>query len=49
MSTTARVGEELGYDVLLAADAIGDRDIPGASGRDVTKVRLIPDNTNFHD
>ncbi len=38
VSTTARAGAELGYDVLLVADAIGDRDIPGASGKDVTKV-----------
>lgn len=29
---------QLGYNVILAEDAIGDRDIPGTSGEDVTKV-----------
>jgi nicotinamidase-related amidase len=29
VSTTARSGDELGYEVLLVKDAIGDRDIPG--------------------
>ncbi|GAB7350063.1 hypothetical protein MBLNU459_g0732t1 [Dothideomycetes sp. NU459] len=38
VSTTARQGAELGYDVLLAEDAIGDRDIPGASAEEVTKM-----------
>jgi len=38
VSTTARDGARLGYDVLLAEDCIGDRDIPGASGEDVTKM-----------
>jgi len=38
VSTTAREAHQLGYDVVLASDAIGDRDIPGASGEDVTKV-----------
>jgi hypothetical protein len=28
----------LGYDVIIAEDAVGDRDIPGASGADVTKM-----------
>jgi nicotinamidase-related amidase len=41
VSTTARAGVELGYDVLLAADGIGDRDIPGASGKDVTEVSFF--------
>lgn len=41
VSTTAREGAQLGYDVILAEDAIGDRDIPGASGVDVTKVPSI--------
>lgn len=38
VSTTARDGARLGYDVLLAEDAVGDRDIPGASGAEVTKM-----------
>jgi nicotinamidase-related amidase len=40
VSTTARQAAEKGYDVILARDAIGDRDIPGASGEEVTKMAL---------
>ena len=39
VSTTARQASELGYDVVLVADAIGDRDIPGIGGEELTKVR----------
>lgn len=38
VSTTARDAARLGYDVLVAEDCVGDRDIPGASGADVTKM-----------
>lgn len=38
VSTTARDAARLGYDVILPEDAIGDRDIPGASGAEVTKM-----------
>ena len=38
VSTTARDGARLGYDVLVAEDAVGDRDIPGASGKEVSKM-----------
>ncbi len=38
VSTTARVGAELGYDVIIAEDAVGDRDIPGAKAEDVVKM-----------
>ncbi len=38
MSTTARDADRLGYDVLIAEDCVGDRDIPGASGEEVTKM-----------
>jgi nicotinamidase-related amidase len=38
VSTTARAGAELGYDVILAEDAIGDRDIPGAKADEVVKM-----------
>lgn len=41
VSTTARQGAQLGYDVLLAEDAIGDRDIPGVSAEEVTKTALL--------
>jgi len=40
VSTTARQAAEKGYDVILASDAIGDRDIPGASGEEVTRIAL---------
>lgn len=39
ISTTARQAAQRGYDVLIAGDAVGDRDIPGATGAEVTKVR----------
>jgi hypothetical protein len=31
----------LGYDVIIAEDAVGDRDIPGASGEEVTKMVMV--------
>lgn len=40
VSTTARQGHELGYDVLICGDAVGDRDIPGAKGEEVTEMVL---------
>lgn len=40
VSTTAREGFQLGYDVVVVEDGIGDRDIPGASGQDVTSMTL---------
>jgi len=40
VSTTARAGAERGYDVLLAEDAIGDRDIPGLDGKAVKNAVL---------
>ncbi|KAI9779280.1 MAG: hypothetical protein M1835_004749 [Candelina submexicana] len=41
VSTTAREGSQSGYEIILAEDAIGDRDIPGASGEDVTKMVML--------
>lgn len=40
VSTTARQAAERGYDVLLAKEAIGDRDIPGARAEDVVEMSL---------
>ncbi|EXJ92706.1 hypothetical protein A1O3_01258 [Capronia epimyces CBS 606.96] len=40
VSTTARAGADLGKNVVLAVDAIGDRDIPGFTGPEVTDARL---------
>ena len=40
VSTTARQAAERGYDVVLAEEAIGDRDIPGASAADVVRMTL---------
>jgi nicotinamidase-related amidase len=41
VSTTARQAAQRGYDVLLAEDAIGDRNIPGASADQVVKTVLL--------
>ncbi|KAJ5116826.1 pyrazinamidase/nicotinamidase [Penicillium angulare] len=40
ISTTTRAGSELGYDVLIVKDAVGDRDIPGVDGEQLTSVVL---------
>ncbi|KAF3043989.1 hypothetical protein E8E12_004757 [Didymella heteroderae] len=40
VSTTARQAAQRGYDVLVVEDGIGDRDIPGVKGEEVTKVTL---------
>lgn len=40
VSTTARAGADMGYDVILAEDAIGDRDVPGSTADEVKRVAL---------
>ncbi|CAI7642191.1 unnamed protein product [Penicillium crustosum] len=40
ISTTARAGSELGYDVVVVRDAVGDRHIPGADAETVVRVVL---------
>jgi nicotinamidase-related amidase len=40
VSTTAREAYQRGLEVLVVADAVGDRDIPGVSGVEVTRVSL---------
>jgi nicotinamidase-related amidase len=40
VSTTARQAAEKGYDVILAREAIGDRDIPGMKGEELVEVVL---------
>lgn len=40
ISTTARAGNELGYDVLVVRDGVGDRDIPGVGGEELTATVL---------
>ncbi|RPA82374.1 Isochorismatase hydrolase [Ascobolus immersus RN42] len=40
VSTTAREGMQSGFDVGVAGDAIGDRDIPGASAEELVRVVL---------
>jgi len=47
VSTTAREAFQLGYEVVLPRDAIGDRDIPGASGDEVTKMVMLELNDLF--
>lgn len=40
VSTTAREAMQKGYEVILVEDAIGDRDIPGVKGEELTRVAL---------
>lgn len=40
VSTTARQAAERGYEVILAKEAIGDRDIPGAKAEQVVEGSL---------
>ena len=40
MSTTSRQGHEQGWDVTVVEDCVGDRDIPGVKGDELTKVVL---------
>lgn len=40
VSTTARAGAERGYDVVVARDAVGDRDIPGVGAAELVSVVL---------
>ncbi|EAS31265.3 isochorismatase family hydrolase [Coccidioides immitis RS] len=41
VSTTARSANELGYDVVVAQDGVGDRDLPGYNGEEVKKMALL--------
>ncbi|KAK7414927.1 phospholipase C type enzyme [Neonectria punicea] len=47
VSTTARHGDQLGYDVILVEDAIGDRDIPGVGADQLKKVVLAEISDSF--
>jgi len=38
ISSTSRIGAELGYDVSVIRDAIGDRDVPGASAKQLVEA-----------
>lgn len=40
VSTTARQASQRGYDVLVVEDGVGDRDIPGAKGEELTRIVL---------
>lgn len=40
VSTTARQAQQRGYEVLVVEGGIGDRDIPGVKGDELTKVVL---------
>lgn len=40
VSTTTRAAGELGYEVLVARDAVGDRDIPGVDAETLKPVAL---------
>ncbi|KAL8911552.1 MAG: hypothetical protein Q9172_007651, partial [Xanthocarpia lactea] len=38
ISATSRIGAELGYEVSVVSDAIGDRDIPGVKAQQLVDV-----------
>ncbi|KAL4962996.1 putative isochorismatase family hydrolase [Aspergillus stella-maris] len=40
VSTTARAGNELGYEVVVVREAVGDRDIPGVEAKTLVDVAL---------
>ncbi|KAF1817381.1 Isochorismatase hydrolase [Eremomyces bilateralis CBS 781.70] len=40
VSATVRAGAELGYDISVLRDAVGDRDIPGANAEELVRVSL---------
>ncbi|KAF4124284.1 Isochorismatase family [Geosmithia morbida] len=40
ISTTARQGHERGWDVTVVEDCVGDRDIPGVEGDELTRTVL---------
>lgn len=40
VATTADQADERGYDVLIAEDAVGDRDIPGVKAEDLKRTVL---------
>ncbi len=40
ISGTSRAGAELGYDVSVIRDGIGDRDIPGANAKQLVDVSI---------
>lgn len=48
VSTTAREAHQLGYDVIVAKDAVGDRSVPDAEGKatvtgqQLTQVCRVP-------
>lgn len=41
VSTTARAGAEMGYDVIVVRDAVGDRNIPGVKAGDLVDTALL--------
>jgi nicotinamidase-related amidase len=38
VSATTRAGAELGYDISVVRDAIGDRHLPGATAEELVRV-----------
>ena len=38
ISATARAGTELGYDISVVRDGVGDREIPGATAEELVRV-----------
>lgn len=40
VSTTAREGMQKGYEVIVVQDGVGDRNISGVTGEELTRVTL---------
>ncbi len=47
VSSTARAGNELGYEVVIVGDAVGDRNIPGVEAEELVKVVLAEFTDGF--
>jgi nicotinamidase-related amidase len=47
VSSTARTGSDRGYEIIIAGDAVGDRDIPGAKAAQVVATVLSEIGDSF--
>lgn len=47
VSTTAREAHQLGYDVVVAKDAVGDRSIPADGGKEAVSGEQVTQVSSF--
>ncbi|KAH8660163.1 isochorismatase hydrolase [Xylariales sp. PMI_506] len=40
VSATARIGSELGYEIIVVRDAVGDRELPDVTAKELVRVSL---------